>query len=329
MKNHWRVSAFSMFFLCWIPGALSIWSQCEIDPFPPFPPSPPEFRKAVTAQSTGNGVYLSWQQIPDQEGFLVSVCNGPDGFKPLAELEENSLLVTDIPESGTYVFQVKAFVKVDQNFVFNGGSIAKAEVQAARTQPVTGEVATQIGVEVKPSSPPKQTLSFEMVHNKAREYPGFQGSSSFYSPIYPEVRNPLAPFTVDGVEIPALLTDDGIERTVARIYKKKGIQVAASPIRVKPTEPQNSPTNQSMTGDQGSSKPTRESPGEPEGQIETVNEMTPGKDPVKIPSQSVPSKEPVGSSEQTKSMGAQRGLFLLIGVLILGVIYFLFRKEAQ
>jgi len=130
--------------------------------------------------------------------------------------------------------------------------------------------------------------------------------------------------------IPALLTDDGIERTVARIYRKKGIQVAVAPRQTPPSPvPTTTPENQSMTGDQNPSESIETSSGDAEVKNEIVKQMTQGKDPVKIPTQSEPSGGVPDSTEKTKSMGAQRGLFLLIGVLILGVIYFLFRKEAQ
>ena len=60
-------------------------AQCTVEPFPPYPPSPPEFKKGILARASTKGVYLSWEQIPDQEGFLVSVCRNSSGFRPLAE----------------------------------------------------------------------------------------------------------------------------------------------------------------------------------------------------------------------------------------------------
>lgn len=335
MKKSKRVWALSILLFWCLSSAHNLWAQCEIDPFPPFPPSPPEFKKGILAQASSKGVYLSWEQIPDQEGFLVSVCKGTEGFMPLAAIEENSLLVTQIPESGTYTFQVKAYVKVDQNFVFNGGTVVNVQAQAVgQESPDGGSTDQGGGVETSFPSPPKKTLAFDTVHALSGEYPGFDGSRSFYSPVYPEVRNPLVPKQAeDGTIIPALLTDAGIERTVARVYAKRGVQVAAAPGI--PSNPQatptvsNPPVKQSMTGEQPSSDPESVASQEAEDKNLTVKPMTPEKDPDKISTQPVKSQRTGSSEKPAESMGAQRGLFLLVGVLILGVIYFLFRKESQ
>ena len=52
-----------------------IYASCEIDPFPPYPPSPPEFQKPVGLSITNEGILASWEVVPDQEGYLVSICN--------------------------------------------------------------------------------------------------------------------------------------------------------------------------------------------------------------------------------------------------------------
>ena len=54
-------------------------------------------------------------------------------------------------------------------------------------------------------------------------FPAFTPSQSFYSAEYPSVSNPFMPQpTPDGRMAPALLTDDGITETVARVSKKVG-----------------------------------------------------------------------------------------------------------
>ena len=308
-------------------------AQCTVEPFPPYPPSPPEFKKGILARASTKGVYLSWEQIPDQEGFLVSVCRNSSGFRPLTELEENSLLVTDIPESGIYTFQVKAFVKVNQSYVFNGGTVVNVQAEVIDQPRDDQKVSSDTdSTEIAFPTPPKKILDYKSVDAVSPQFPGFDGSRSFYNSIYPEVLNPLVPAqAVDGSMIPALLTDEGIEVTVARVYAKKGVQLASNsgprPNSSGAAASTPNPVKQSTTGDQKTPKVEVTNEPKPDVVKTEVNPMTPVKDPVKIPTQTEPANKQDGS--ESKSMGAQQGLFLLVGVLILGVIFFLFRKESQ
>ena len=103
----------------------SLYAICEIDPFPPYPPSPPEFQKPIGLRLTDNGILANWEVVPDQEGYLVSICNDSRGYRPITMgVTAEQLLIENPGAAGIYHVLVKAFVKVQESYVFNGGRVA-------------------------------------------------------------------------------------------------------------------------------------------------------------------------------------------------------------
>ena len=319
------------FILVYLLLSVRLFADCEINPFPPFPPSPPEFRKGLSVRNTSQGILLSWTGVSHQEGYLVSVCTGADGYKPLAtDLTDNSLLVTSLEGPGTYYFQVKAYVKVSGNMVFNGG-ISGRTVRETSTSAGKPEETVEDPPQMARSS--RVPLSNTVV--LATSFPSFDGSRSFYSAQHPQVRNPLSPSTAeDGAVVPALLTDAGIEETVSRIYKRtKPVQVASSKagVTLAPEIPLGSnPARAGKVGAQIPETRVRESRTEMDSSQPELAKNKVG-DPRGVTPEShgaVQAAEVPGGAEPiTKQIN--QGLYVLIGVIILGVIYMVFHKESK
>jgi|SaaInl4_135m_RNA_FD_contig_31_171590_length_1212_multi_6_in_0_out_0_2 hypothetical protein len=321
-----------LFVLVYLLFVLRIFAECEINPFPPFPPSPPEFRQALSVRETSEGVLLSWRGVPHQEGYIVSVCSGAEGYKPVAmNVETTSLLVTDIEAPGTYRFQVKAYVQVSGNLIFNGGVLGTL----TKSSKTDNKGNTQIAQNDPPEVARSQRVPLSNVENLAVSFPSFDGSRSFYSSEYPKVTNPLSPSQAeDGSVVPALLTDQGIEETVARIYKRtQPVQVASAKIIANPIA--------NIGSDQGSSRgnvsraKAQDTPSLDTGTAVNskqtkpkLNEAGASQQVNPEPQQVLPAtKVPGGAEPITKQIN--QGLYVLIGVIILGVIYMIFHKESK
>lgn len=306
-------------------------SQCEIDPFPPYPPSPPEFKKPVTLRSVDAGILASWEVVPDQEGYLVSLCSGQSGYRPISNgVEAESLLIENPGPSGTYYIQVKAFVKVSESYVFNGGTISKIQwsggTDGSEKSTSDGVLSTKLGAENIATT---KRIDISNLDDVAPLFPGFNPSQSFYNADYPGVSNPFVPqATPDGRMAPALITDDGITETVNRVSKKwEGRRNLSGPAAKKAVKGGQSVTEKSGSAEGliDSSKSRESIPSRsPRNQV-TVNEPV-----VKIQASSGEEGSKLNQEEDGKNQKSSDLLiYIVVGLIVLAFIYFIFQKETK
>jgi|GEM_PF-1263018 len=316
----------------------SLGANCHIDPFPPYPPSPPEFREPLKVSKLSQGVLVSWQGLRNHEGYLISVCSDETGaYIPVGETTVEQFLLTGLPAQKSMWVQVRAFVKVDEAYVFNGGVIssfqtnANRELELKQTDQKKPELASQkVEVALKAEVEP---VSYNVIEQMSSRFPDFSGSVSFYSPDYPQVRNPFTPQAAqDGSQIPALLTDAGITQTVNRVRSiqlsrdkksnaEESVKLASSKV-VNPSSNANAVNSENGSG-----------VSVPEGQQGSVqqtsgkNQVTSGKSTSTIPNGGRDSDS--NSSQESQESSSQLHVYILVGFLVLAFIYLVFYKEAK
>ena len=315
----------------------SFYATCEIDPFPPYPPSPPEFQKSIGLQITDNGILASWEVVPDQEGYLVSICNDSRGYRPITMgVTSEQLLIENPGVAGVYHVLVKAFVKVQESFVFNGGKVAYISWPGNKAQ-LTEETGVSVNVTGETIEIIQAPANITRVKGEAPEsiiaaFPAFTPSQSFYSAEYPSVSNPFMPQpTPDGRMAPALLTDDGITETVARVSKKwegrrkppKNSEVILAKVPQSGLQKGLAPV--------GSETPTQEQSEKPSaGSAQDLKKLvTPQKSIDKIPTQGAKEQQETKSSEAPKNKNSDLLIYLIAGFIVLAFIYFIFQKEEK
>ena len=312
-------------------------ASCEIDPFPPYPPSPPEFQKPIGLSLTQEGILASWEVVPDQEGYLVSICNDSRGYRPVTlGVTTEQLLIQNPGSAGVYNVQVKAFVKVSNSYVFNGGRVASIswpgnKIEQVDTKEVSVEL-TSADLDALQAPDNVSRVAGEAPESIIAAFPGFTPSQSFYNAEYPGVSNPFVPQpTPDGRMAPALLTDDGITQTVARVSKQwEG--------RRKPPEKSEvvlakAPQSGLQKGPAAveSKTPAQEQYDKPSaGSAQDVKKLvTPQKAIDKIPSQGAKEQQETKSSKAPKNKNSDLLIYLIAGFIVLAFIYFIFQKEEK
>ena len=308
------------------------YAGCSIDPFPPYPPSPPPFKKPVLAQDTSAGVFLSWENIPYQEGYMVAYCKEPGSYVPVTiDHQSNSILISDITEAGEYFFQVRAFVKVEGNYVFNFGKIVPLTVTAkisppksAEEQGVTVDLTGASKVSAKVSAAPK--VSALEIDKLSYSFPEYNASNSFYSPNYPGVTNPFVPQVDEsGQQIPALLTDAGITVTVERVNKRFNKVVKSGKGADKPAQ------QASSVGVRSGSSQNQQGEASPTGQKNVVTPQNPTG--TISPQGAKQSNNSGGNSQNDVPPEPQQSndllIYIVVGFFVLGIIYLVFHKEAK
>ncbi|MCO4782828.1 MAG: hypothetical protein KC646_10940 [Candidatus Cloacimonetes bacterium] len=191
---------------------------CNHDPFPPFPPSPPEFQTPVAVQQQGDSAILSWAPV-SSDGYSVLICESGQ-FIPVAhDVKDTNLVLSDFNAVGQQEFLVMAYVKVADNLVYNSGAVGAANFIAVSSEIKEG--LPQVNVALA-SDVDSVKVSMQDRNAVLSSLPKFNGSHSFYSAKYPEVKNPFHPTTLPTGEIvPALLLDQDIDATVERLMKNK------------------------------------------------------------------------------------------------------------
>ena len=322
----------SQFFLLGV-----ICASCEIDPFPPYPPSPPEFQKPVGLSVTNEGILASWEVIPDQEGYLVSICNDSRGYRPLTMgVTAEQLLIENPGVAGVYHVLVKAFVKVQESYVFNGGRVATISWSGNKEEKVDdSKVSVNVtGEKFEIVQPPVNVnrVTGEAPESIIAAFPAFTPAQSFYSAEYPSVSNPFMPQpTPDGRMAPALLTDDGITETVARVSKKwEGRRKPLKKSEVVLAKVPQSGLQKGLAA-VGSKTPTQEQYKKPiAGDGQDIKKLvTPEKSIDKIPTKGAKEQQETESSEAPKNKNSDLLIYLIAGFIVLAFIYFIFQKEEK
>ena len=314
-----------------------IFASCEIDPFPPYPPSPPEFQRPVGLSVTNEGILATWEVVPDQEGYLVSICNDSRGYRPVTlGVTTEQLLIENPGPAGVYHIQIKAFVKVSNSYVFNGGKVASMSWPGNETV----EMETKdVPVEIASGSPEtvQAPVNVTRVVGEAPEsiiaaFPAFTPSQSFYNAEYPAVTNPFVPQPMpDGRMAPALLTDDGISLTVARVSRiwggrRKSLKQSEVVLAKGPQS--------GLQKGLGPSGPKAPSQGQYKKPIAGYGQdlkklVTPEKSIDKIPIEGAKEQQKTESSEAPKNKNLDLLIYLIAGFIVLALIYFIFQKEEK
>lgn len=318
-----------------------VFAVCELNPFPPYPPSPGEFKSVPKVTSSESGIVLSWEEVRNRDGYVVSVCTADSNrFEPISRTDSTSITVgyDDLPEK--VWFQVRAFVYVDDSYVFNGGRVVSVNIGSNEKskridksrrdgdgksfdEPSGSEVELQVG----------ESVSLTDVRKLQSEFPEFNGSASFYNPNFPQVVNPFVPTTRgDGSIIPALLTDEGITETVERVRLIQAQRDKQSrnnqPAKVVVTEGVSS----------SSSVGPDVSKGEVEKSLSTSTNTSLHDDSVGTQMSSQIGEGRVHPSEnmskeiespESEHPGAQIHIYILVGFLVLSFIYLIFYKESK
>ena len=315
----------------------SFHATCEIDPFPPYPPSPPEFQKPIDLSLTDNGILASWEVVPDQEGYLVSICNDSRGYRPITMgVTAEQLLIENPGAAGIYHVLVKAFVKVQESYVFNGGRVATISWSGNKEeQEDDSKVSVNVtGEKVGTVQPPANVtrVTGEAPESIIAAFPAFTPAQSFYSAEYPSVSNPFMPQpTPDGRMAPALLTDDGITETVARVSKKW--EGRRKPLKKSEVVLAKAPQSGLQKGPAAveSKTPAQEQYDKPSaGSAQDVKKLvTPQKAIDKIPSQGAKEQQETKSSKAPKNKNSDLLIYLIAGFIVLAFIYFIFQKEEK
>ena len=314
-----------------------IYASCEIDPFPPYPPSPPEFQKPVGLSITNEGILASWEVVPDQEGYLVSICNDSRGYRPVTlGVTAEQLLIESPGSAGVYNVQVKAFVKVSNSYVFNGGRVASIswpgnKSEQAETKDVTVEIAADSLDTVQvPANVTR--VAGEAPESIIAAFPAFTPSQSFYNSEYPAVSNPFVPQpTPDGRMAPALLTDDGITQTVARVSKKwEGRRKSPKKSEVVLAKVPQSGLQKGLAP-AGSKTPSQGQYKKPiAGSTQDVKKLvTPQKSIDRIPNQGAKGQQENVPSKGPENKNSDLLIYLIAGFIVLAFIYFIFQKEEK
>lgn len=281
---------------------------------------------------------VSWQGLRNHEGYLVSVCSDETGaYVPVGETTIEQFLLTGLPAQKSMWVQVRAFVKVDDAYVFNGGVISSFQTNADREleveqveQPKSGVDSQEVEVAIRSEVEP---VSYNVIEQMSSRFPDFSGSVSFYSPDYPQVRNPFTPQTAqDGSQIPALLTDAGITQTVDRVRsiqsardKKLNAEKSVVMAQSKVANPSPVP-NEGKTGDGSGASVSAVQQGVVQ-QAEGKNQVTSGKSTSTIPESGSDSDS--NSSQESQESSSQLHIYILVGFLVLAFIYLVFYKEAK
>lgn len=341
----------------------SLSASCEFTPFPPMPPSPQEFSEPVLWYREAKGFRFSWQDVQGEDGYFVFLCNGDSGYQPVAtEYQGNSISLRDFSVPGEHFVQIKAFVNVDGNYIFNTGAIARVSVSPEDLVQEEQEPVEESTEDLSRKPESSQTTADEtetpgrgesvpddVVHihssNLAETYPALTGNRSFYSQKYPQVVNPMTGFVDEsGQEVKALLTDEGITRALRRVQPS---MMAGSAQVARPSEAVREPSSVGTL--QNSEKPvSRVSSDVPapvstakttheslknRGGMASAESPSPGNSGMKEVSQE-PVKELAGDKEQSESGNDAPGipnsltLFAVIFAIIC-LLYFIFSKEEK
>ena len=317
----------------------SISAKCDIDPFPPYPPSPPEFRKPLQLSLNDEGILAQWEVLPDQEGYLVSICSGESDYRPIADnVTSQSLLIEQPGVADTYYIQVKAFVKVSGSYVFNAGIIGSVKWNGnkivKKSTPSSSDSKELENRENTPTKVPADVQRAKLADSEtlSSSFPGFNPSQSFYNADYPGVTNPFVPqATPDGRMAPALLTDDGITQTVARVSKKwEGRRQTLRDAKVelvKVVQSNSSSNSKAAKPETQSDSQLSKSPASPPEQIKKL--VTPEKSIDKIPIQGAKEQRKTDPSGIPQDRNSDLLIYLFTGFIVLAFIYFIFRKEEK
>ncbi|MCJ8347589.1 hypothetical protein MJH12_18780 [bacterium] len=198
-------------------NSVVVGDQCNHDPFPPFPPSPAEFQSPVAVNQQGSNAILSWSPITG-DGYTVLICEA-GRFSPLAhEINKTDLVLSNFERLGHQEFLVMAYVKVGDNIIFNSGTTGSFEFQTvAKTN--KSEVEVKLATEIVSKDAAKISMGDRA--SAVSSLPKFDGSHSFYSAKYPDVKNPFHEAILPtGEVVPPLLLDEEIEETVERMMVK-------------------------------------------------------------------------------------------------------------
>lgn len=344
----------------------SLSASCEFIPFPPMPPSPQEFSEPVLWYREAEGFRFSWQDVQGEDGYFVFLCNGNGGYQPVAtEYQGNSISLRDFSVPGEHFVQIKAFVNVDGNYIFNTGAIARVSVspedlvQTKQDEPVeqnAGESsldteAPRNSVDSEIASEGESDASEDVVRvhssNLTEAYPALNGNRSFYSQKYPQVVNPMSGFVDEsGQEVKALLTDEGITRALRRV--QPSMMASATPV-ARPNEimrDESSATTVEKSerlAPQGTSDvpvPVIQVAEKTSGETSKIQEkpvsaaMPSSKDSGKKPASQESVKDVSGNQDQSESEQDTPGmpnsltLFAVIFAIIC-LLYFIFSKEEK
>ena len=238
--------------------------------------------------------------------------------------------------AGVYHVLVKAFVKVQDSYVFNGGRVATISWSGNKEEQVDDSKVSVnvIGEKVETLQPPPNVtrVTGEASESIIAAFPAFTPSQSFYSAEYPSVINPFMPQpTPDGRMAPALLTDDGITETVARVSKKW--EGRRKPLKKSEVVLAKAPQSGLQKGPAsfGVKTPSQEQYEKPSaGSAREVKKLvTPQKAIDKIPNQGVKEQQGTDSSEAPKNKNSDLFIYLIAGFIVLAFIYFIFQKEEK
>jgi len=318
----------------------SVYAFCHYTPMPPFPPSPPEFKTPVIWHRTGNGFQISWAEIPDKDGYFVSVCNDERGYLPVATgVQGNSFSLTGFDKPGNHHVLVTAYVEVGGNLVFNTGAlttipVAKEDVTLTPDEVLDPAQIAELPGQEQPGIPAPTSVEVGRRSVLVKQYPTLEGSRSFYSPQFPFVVNPMVSQAGPrGEQVPVLLTDAAIDRTVARVQGRAArTPVEQIPVvQVSEVEAVKSTTAVASDLVGVSSSPNLQEKldriaSQNKGPLSATTASAPVTAPVVTPSQSAerPASEPIPSAPSQNQW-----MNWLAIVVLAGFLYFIFAKEAK
>jgi len=316
---------------------------CKTYLFPPFPPSPPPFKAVPSASQVGGQVRLSWERVPHSDGYFIALCRQPNtSFEVIADEYKGEVFnLSSLPESGDYVFEIRAYIEVDGNFVFNPSttvsiSYLKPEIDLAR-EDLLSDSTKEKGVPVSENLQGESTKvqNYAEVIQLAGTHPRYVAGRAFYSSRYPSVINPLVPATLEsGETLPPLVTDAGMEISVERVNRQERefqssiirshsshSKQAKSPEAVSPTE--NSVQGVKLLKTDNVVNSSKEPP------LQISRVVTRGQEVESVSGELVAKTERESKEEESESGGSDLSIYVLVGFLIIAFIYLVFYREAK